>query len=89
MLISVAKRNLEKDKIVPLFYDATKADPEILVRETWFKGLKRAHDYSGIGAISNSLTKLWNRPHPDLEAAAFITYTNNLVSKIAPLHSDV
>lgn len=44
-----------------------------------FNGLKRAHEYSGIGQISNALTKLWNRDNPDWDAAAWLCYYNNLV----------
>lgn len=43
-----------------------------------FGGLKRAHDYSGIGQISNSLTKLWNSGNPDYTAAAMLCMYNNL-----------
>lgn len=84
VIVSIAERNIANDNIIPLFYDANKAAPELLSRETMFHGLKRAHDYSGIGQVSNSLTKLWNRPHPDLDAAAWLTYYNNLVNTIAP-----
>lgn len=65
--------------VVPLFYDANKAPPEIITRETLFNGLKRAHDYSGIGQVSNSLTKLWNKPDPDIDAAKLLTMYNNYV----------
>lgn len=41
--------------------------------------MKRAHDYSGIGQVSNGLTRLWNREDPDRVAAAWLTYYNNLV----------
>lgn len=51
----------------------------MLSYQSMFHGLKRAHEYSGIGQVSNSLTKLWNRNEPDLEAAAWLTYYNNLV----------
>lgn len=44
-----------------------------------YRGLKRAHDFSGIGMVSNSLTKVWNRDVPDREAAAWLCYYNNLV----------
>ena len=84
VIVSVAERNIQEDNIIPLFYDANKAAPELLSFEAMFHGLKRAHDYSGIGQVSNSLTKLWNRPHPDLDAAAWLTYYNNLVNTIAP-----
>ena len=78
-IISAAKRNLKEMDIVPLFYDANKAPPEIINREMLFIGLKRAHDYSGIGQVSNSLTKLWNKPNPDPNAAKLLTMYNNYV----------
>lgn len=89
VIINAAKRNIKKMNIVPLFYDAYKAAAETLSFENMYKGLKRAHDYSGIGIVSNNLTKLWNTENPDLFAAACITRYNNAVNKIAPLHSDV
>ena len=79
VLVEVAKRNLEKYHVIPLFYDANKAAAEQLSKETMFGGLKRAHDYSGIGQVSNALTKLWNRDHPDREAAAWLCFYNNQV----------
>lgn len=79
LLITIAERNIEKYHIIPLFYDAMKAPPETLSRENLFAALKRAHDYSGIGQVSNALTKLWNKPDPDLDAAAWLTYYNNQV----------
>lgn len=78
ILIDNAKRNIQEYDIVPLFYDATKAASEQISLETLFHGVKRAHDYSGIGQISNALTRLWNRPHPDLQSAALLCYFNNL-----------
>lgn len=61
-----------------MFYDANKASPEIISKESLFNGLKRAHEYSNIGEISNMLTRLWNRDNPDREAAALLCYLNNL-----------
>ena len=78
-LISIAERNIEEYHIVPLLFDLGKAPAHQLSQEEWFNGLKRAHDYSGIGMVSNSLTRLWNKPNPDRLAAALITYYNNLV----------
>lgn len=79
IIINAAERNIEKYNIIPLFYDANKAAPEILSREIMYNGLKRAHDYSGIGQISNALTKLWNsNKEPDYEAAAMLCMYNNL-----------
>ena len=79
VIINAAKRNIKKMNIVPLFYDAYKAAAETLSFENMYKGLKRAHDYSGIGIVSNNLTKLWNTENPDLFAAACITRYNNAV----------
>ena len=78
-IISAAKRNMKEMDIVPLFYDANKAPPEILTWETIFIGLKRAHDYSGIGQVSNAITKLWNKPNPNPDAAKLLTMYNNYV----------
>ena len=84
LIVEVAERNIKKYDVVPLFYDANKAAPEIVSKEGQFHGLKRAHDCSGIGEISNMLTRLWNKDHPDRMAAAWLTYYNNLVNSIAP-----
>lgn len=89
MIIEAAKRNIKQMDIVPLFYDAYKADKEQLSYETLFNGLKRAHEYSGIGQVSNNLTKLWNKENPDVFAAACLTRYNNAVNNIAPLHGDM
>ena len=78
-IVSAAERNLEQLDIVPLFYDANKAPPEIISWETLYIGLKRAHDYSGIGQVSNSITKLWNKPNPNVNAAKLLTMFNNYV----------
>lgn len=82
-MIDAAKRTIEKYDIVPLFYDAIRADKEMVNLSNMFHGLKRAHENSGIGQISNALTKLWNRfDRPDEEsvkAAGWITYMNNRV----------
>lgn len=77
-IVSVAERNIKKYDVVPLFYDANKAAAEMVSKETIFNGLKRAHQYSNIGEISNMLTRLWNRDKPDRTAAALLTYVNNL-----------
>lgn len=89
VILSCAKRHLQQLDILPLAYDAYKASAEQLSRENMYLGLKRAHDYSGIGNVSNMLTRLWNKDKPNLNAAANITCYNNQVSKIAPSYSDV
>lgn len=79
VIVAAAERNIEKYQVIPLFYDANKAGAEQVCLHSMYKGLKRAHDFSGIGMVSNSLTKLWNRDVPDREAAAWLCYYNNLV----------
>ena len=84
LFVSVAERNLKEFNVIPLFYDANKAAPEIVTKEALYNGLKRAHDYSSggitsIGEISNMLTRLWNRDNPDRVVAAWLTMFNNLV----------
>lgn len=84
LFVSIAERNIQKYDVIPLFYDANKAAPEIISYESLYGGLKRAHDYSSggitsIGEISNMLCKLWNKENPDRVAAAWLTMFNNLV----------
>ena len=77
IIVNAAERNNKKYDIVPLFYDAAKAKDEIVNKEMIFLGLKRAHDYSNIGEISNMLTCLWNRNKPDVYSAALLAALNN------------
>ena len=89
VIIAAAERNIKKFDIVPLFYDPNKAAAEQISRESQFNGLKRAHQFSNIGEISNMLTRLWNRDKPDREAAALLTYLNNLRIRLVPSYSNV
>ncbi len=79
LLINIAERNIRNHDVVPLLYDMGKAGSAPVTKEAFFDGLKRAHDYSGIGQVSNSLTKLWNRDNPDYVAAGLLCFYNNLV----------
>lgn len=79
LLISIAERNIKKYDVVPLLYDLGKAGSTLINKPELFNGLKRAHDFSGIGQVSNSLTKLWNKDEPDRQAAALLCFYNNLV----------
>lgn len=78
LFVEIAERNVRKFDIVPLFYEAEKAKAEPISNESLFNGLKRAHEFSNIGEISNMLTRLWNKDIPDKVAAALLTYLNNL-----------
>ena len=84
LFVEVAERNIKRFDVVPLFYDANKADPEIIDNEAMFRALKRAHDYSAgeitsIGEISNMLTRVWNKDNPDRDVANLLCMFNNLV----------
>ena len=79
LLIAIAERNIEKYNVVPLLYELGKAGAKPIDKSEFFSGLKRAHDFSGIGQVSNSLTKLWNKDNPDREVAAMLCFYNNLV----------
>ena len=85
-IVSVAERNLKEFDVIPLFYDATKAHAEQINKHTIFNGLKRAHEFSNIGEISNMLTRLWNRDNPDRYVAALLTALNNWRMKLTSLH---
>lgn len=78
-IVNVAERNIKKYDVIPLFYDANKAEPEMMSKSAQFHGLKRAHEFSNIGEISNMLTRLWNRDNPDRIAASLLCYKNNLI----------
>ena len=78
VIVNAAEKNIKEHDVIPLFYDATKAPSETISKAAQFHGLKRAHEYSNIGEISNMLTRLWNRDNPDRLAAALLTYLNNL-----------
>ena len=82
MLIAIAERNIEKYNVVPLLYELGKAGSKPVNKAEFFGGLKRAHEFSGIGQVSNALTKLWNKDNPDREAAAMLCFYNNLVMNI-------
>lgn len=79
IIVNIAKRNIQEYNIVPLFYDAQKAPSAPISMNEMYHSILRAHDYSGIGQVSNNLCKLWNQEEPDQLAAAWLTYYNNLV----------
>lgn len=78
LFVDIAERNIKAFDVVPLFYDAEVANAEPISFDSLFRGLKRSHDYSNIGEISNMLTRVWNKDNPDRVAAALLTYLNNL-----------
>ena len=46
--------------VVPLYYEMKKAEPEIIDRSDFFRGMKAAWAGGKIGAPSNNITKIWN-----------------------------
>lgn len=79
VLVDVALRNMKEFDVQTLFYDAGKASPEIVTQESLYAGVKRAHDNSNIGQVSNNLTKLWSKDDPDRHAADLLCCYNNAV----------
>ena len=59
-IIDVAKRNIKKFDIVPLYYDMKKAEPVILNNESIYHGLNAAFVGGNIGIYSNNISKIWN-----------------------------
>ena len=59
-LINVAKRNIEKYDIVPLYYDMKKAKPVHLDNGSIYDGLNAAFVGGNIGIYSNNISKIWN-----------------------------
>lgn len=59
-LIEVAKRNIEKFDIVPLYYDMKKAHAVHLDSESIYNGLNAAFVGGNIGIYSNNISKIWN-----------------------------
>lgn len=56
----MAKRNIKKFDIVPLYYDMKKAEPVILNNESIYHGLNAAFVGGNIGIYSNNISKIWN-----------------------------
>lgn len=77
-LIEVAERNMENDKIVPLYYIMEKAKPQIIDHNNIFNSLKLAFESSGaIGRVSNSIAKVWSSETPNLDVIAWATMEAN------------
>lgn len=59
-IINVAKRNIEKFDIVPLYYDMKKAHAVHLDSDSIYNGLNAAFVGGNIGIYSNNISKIWN-----------------------------
>lgn len=59
-IIAVAKRNIKKYNIVPLYYNMAKAAAVIINREVIYDNLTVAFTGGNIGQFSNNISKIWN-----------------------------
>ena len=59
-IINVAKRNIDKYDIVPLYYNMRKALPSQINSDTLYTGLINAFTGGNIGIYSNNISKIWN-----------------------------
>lgn len=75
LLIRLAERN-RKD-IVPLYYEMKKAVVEDLNPNSIYKGLSMAYTNTTIGLYSNSITKVWNNPEPNLDVVKLLCLESN------------
>lgn len=76
-LLNVAERNM--DDIVPLYYNMKKADPQIINKNSIFKGLKDAYTGGNIGIKSNNISKIWNSDNVNLDIIKLLCMENNFV----------
>ena len=59
-IINVAKRNIQKYDIVPLYYNMAKAAAVIINRSVIYNNLTVAFTGGNIGQFSNNISKIWN-----------------------------
>lgn len=78
-IVSIAKRNIEKFNIVPLYYNMKKAGSMKVDRETIYKGMIAAYKGGNIGIYSNDITKIWNSGNVDLDVIKLLCMENNFV----------
>ncbi|MBP1967998.1 arsenate reductase-like glutaredoxin family protein [Virgibacillus natechei] len=79
--VEVAKRNMEADKIVPLYYEMSTAPLQTLSEKSIYTSLISSFG-SAIGSISNDVTKVWNSGKLDKDkqdAIKFLTMYNNFM----------
>jgi hypothetical protein len=58
--ISIAEKNMNRYKAVPLYYKMKKAKPVLLNTSTIYDGLNAAYSGGNIGDYSNDISKIWN-----------------------------
>lgn len=76
-IIKAAERNIKNMDIVPLYYNMQKAGVTLINYHSMYEGMIAAYTGGNIGEISNSITKIWNSPAPDVEAIKILCLKNN------------
>lgn len=76
-IISVAERNMVD--IVPLDYDLKKAGASQITSDGVYNGMTAAYTGGNIGPISNTISKIWNDPNPDIDSVKRLCFINNEV----------
>lgn len=76
-LIQAAER--ECADVVPLYYPMAKAGAVEVTPISLYNGMVAAWTGGNIGEISNSITKIWNSPEPDVDAVKILCMQNNFV----------
>lgn len=76
-IIKVAER--ECADVVPLYYPMAKAAAHTISPDALYEGMVAAWTGGNIGEISNSITKIWASPNPDIDAVKILCFENNFV----------
>lgn len=83
VLVEVAKRNMERDNVVPLYYHMAKAKNVNLSNDEFYNGMISAYSGGNIGAISNDITKIWNSESPNIDAVKYLCMMSNFTIDFA------
>ena len=67
LLSTIAKRNINRLDVVPLYYDMKKAPSQEININILYDGLKQAYRSGKIGIYSNNISKCWNSGEIDKE----------------------
>ena len=77
MIIEIAKRNIKKYDVVPLFYNMKSSNPQIIDSKIIYDGMIAAYTGGNIGIISNYVTKIWNSEEVDIDSIKRLCAMNN------------
>lgn len=76
-IIDVAKKNIRKYDVVPLYYEMYKADAQEINNDNIYESLKNGFKYGNVGIWSNKITNMWNREVVDRDAIKISCMCNN------------